>query len=87
MRRQKPTEREHQERGLEFLGFVDRMSARHFLMGEQIESWGRDCKCAGECDCWEFTGRRPATTEEMIMFRKAQIVLPKPAIRHDGEGR
>ena len=70
--KRKPTERERLTRAMEHMGLMDTPGRRHFLCGDQIELWERDCACAEECSCWELAGRRPATAQEREAFLIAQ---------------
>lgn len=62
------------------MGFIDSPYVRYFLRGDKVEVWRRDCRCASECNCWEFAGTQTATDQDREAFFVAQKPeAPKPA--------
>lgn len=64
-------------------GYLDGPRVRVVLVGDEVETWRRDCRCANACGCWEAVGRRPATDEDLAAFADAQRPIrgrtPPPA--------
>lgn len=53
-------------------GYMDGPRVRVLLVGDEVEIWRRTCRCAGDCRCWEWAGRRPATDADRAAFADAQ---------------
>lgn len=64
---------------LERAGYLDGPRVRALLIGEEVETWRRTCKCRSDCRCWTMAGRRPATEEDRRAFAEAQAVAPPKA--------
>lgn len=74
---------------LERAGYLDGPRVRVLLVGEEVETWRRACRCVNDCRCWTWAGRRPATDEDRAAFADAQRPIrgrdgaPEPESLHE----